>query len=134
MESHVFFLITLKAIQAIGQHTYTWMYITYRKVIDILKFIDNDLWIFREGGFFSSIAIVVVIFFFPFSLIVLQILVLKNLREEGKKNTIYWVWYEQEILLVVFMPIYLAFPTRLQGRKGTFISDFREKKSKLQGC
>ena len=63
MESHVFFLITLKAIQAIGQHTYTWMYITYRKVIDILKFTDNDLWIFREGGFFSSIAIVVVIFF-----------------------------------------------------------------------
>ena len=30
------------------------------------------------------------------------------------------------------MPLYLAFPTRLQGRKGTFISNFREKKSKLQ--
>lgn len=62
MESHVFFLITLRAIQATGQHTYTWLYITYRKVIDILKFTDNDLWIFREGGFFSIIAI----FFFSF--------------------------------------------------------------------
>ena len=144
--------------------------------------------------------------FFLFSIIVLQILVLKNLRKEGKKIL---VIDEQEILLVVFSaqfssvaqscptlcdpmnaghqaslsitnsqsppkpmsiesvmpsnrlilccplllcpqsfpasgsfqmsqlfasggPFYLALLTSLQGGKGTFISDFREKKSKLQ--
>ena len=144
--------------------------------------------------------------FFLFSIIVLQILVLKNLRKEGKKNISYW-WardftscfsvqfssvaqscptlcdpmnaghqaslsitnsqsppkpmssesvmpsnrlilccplllcpqsfpasgsFQMSQLFASRGPFYLAFLTSLQGGKGTFISDFREKKSKLQ--
>lgn len=55
--------------------------------------------------------------------------------KERREEKILFIEFDtsKRFLLVVFMPIYLAFPTSLQGRKGTFISDFREE-SKLQRC
>ena len=73
--------------ELVRQHTYTWMYITLQKS-------DRHLKIYRQ--WFMNIQGRGILFkyshhcLFLFSIVVLQILVLKNLRKEGKKNISYW--------------------------------------------